>query len=191
MVPEAAVELRWPSQTIDASAFREAMANVAASVCLVTAGSGGHRLGRTITAAFSLSGTPPSILVSLDAKSALMEAIRQTERFSFCVLTKEQAEIADAFAGKVLPERRFDPEQWQDWPSGNPRLAQAAVAIDCQVLGYIAMGSHVLVAGGICEVDIEPHWSPLIWHRRDYTSVDRAQTDRRAPRNMLGGHRRP
>lgn len=86
---------------IEMQDFRNAMASLAASACLVTAGEGAARLGRTVTAAMLLTGTPPTILVSIDATSALAVLIRKRAGFSFAMLAVGQRDIADAFAGNA------------------------------------------------------------------------------------------
>jgi flavin reductase len=153
---------------IDGREFRDAMASLAASACVVTAREGAERLGRTVTAVLSLSADPPAILISIDADSALAAAIRACGGFSLAILADNQRDIADAFAGGEHAERRFGFGTWRDWPSGHPQLAGAVATLDCAVIGEIATASHVLFAGGPQGIEIDGTKGPLIWHDRRY-----------------------
>ncbi|WP_226554321.1 flavin reductase family protein [Celeribacter naphthalenivorans] len=156
---------------IEMQDFRDAMASLAATACLVTAGEGEMRLGRTVTAAMSLTGAPPAILVSIDATSELAALIRKRAGFSFAMLAEGQRDIADAFAGKRPPEQRFEQGIWDSWPSGHPRLTQAVATMECAVIGEIDLGSHILFAGGLSGIALDRAARPLVWHDRRYNAV--------------------
>ncbi|MGB0748541.1 MAG: flavin reductase family protein [Magnetospiraceae bacterium] len=151
--------------------FRDAMASLAASVCVVTARSGSERLGRTVTAAMSLGIDPPAILVSINAGSDLATMIRASGGFSIAILSEFQQDVADAFAGKQGVEHRFGYGDWKDWPSGHPRLDGAVAALDCAVIGEMDVADHILFAGGPREIDLDDTQTPLVWHHRRYNSV--------------------
>ena len=148
--------------------FRDAMAAFGTTVCLVTAGTGAGRLGRTVTSVFSLSVDPPSILISIDISSDLADAIAGAYGFSFAMLSQAQRDVADAFAGRREPEERFEAGSWSEWPSGHPRLAGAVVAMDCDLIGTMETETHRLFAGGVTGIETDPGRLPLIWHRRAY-----------------------
>ena len=156
---------------ISSTEFRSAMAALAASVCVVTAGKGKERQGRTVTAAFSLAIDPPTILVSIDAHASLAAIMHEEQEFSFALLSEKQQGIADAFAGKVAPETRFDEGNWSQWPSGTPCLFDAVAAFDCEVSAEIDLSGHRLFAGRIRSMVLDNSLPPLIWHQRHYTSV--------------------
>ncbi|WP_319517431.1 flavin reductase family protein [uncultured Martelella sp.] len=157
--------------SIDPRDFRDAMASLAATVCIVGAASEGERAGRTATAVFSLSGSPPSILVSIDTSAHLTTLIGREGRFSLAMLAGTQWTVADAFAGRIAPAHRFKCGTWSAWSSGNPKLEGAMVALDCEVIGRIDTGTHTLFAGGIVDIAREERASPLIWHDRGYKAV--------------------
>ncbi len=151
--------------------FRDAMASLGATACVVTARRGDRLIGRTVTSVFSLSVDPPSILISIAIGSELAEAIAETYGFSFAMLAEPQRAIADAFAGRGDPEKRFDHGNWTEWPSGHPRLAGAVAAMDCDLIGTMETETHVLFAGGGTGVEGNPDAQPLIWHQRAYKGL--------------------
>lgn len=148
--------------------FRAAMSAMAATVTVVTARRGDERLGRTVTSVLSLSVNPPAILISIDMVSRLADVIAKTGRFSFAMLAEDQQHLADAFAGAVDPEERFDVGEWSAWPSGSPMLQGAVSALDCEVIGSIETGTHVLFAGAVIEAETITSRSPLLWQRHHY-----------------------
>lgn len=156
---------------VDSAAYRDTMALMGVTVCLVTATLEGERLGRTVSSVLSLSARKPAILVSVDTDSRLAAFITRTRSFSFAMFADNQQEVADAFAGRVDPGRRFDTGEWCSWSSGHPRLVGAVATMDCKVIGTIETGSNTLFAGGVVDLDAVAGRAPLIWHRRQYRSL--------------------
>lgn len=148
--------------------FRTAMSGLAASVHVVTARRGEERIGRTATAVISLSASPPAVLVSIDLMSRLADIITATGGFSVALLAEGQTDVADAFAGRLRPPERFSVGEWGEWPSGQPLLRGAVTALDCEVIGAIETGTHMLFAGAIIEVETATERPPLLWQRHGY-----------------------
>lgn len=153
---------------VDGTEFRAALSGMAASVCLVTARRGDERIGRTVTSVMSLSANPPAILISIDIVSRLADFIAKTGGFSFAVLADNQQLVADAFAGRVDPDDRFGHGRWEHWPSGHPKLTGAVSVLDCDVIGSIETGTHVLFAGAIADAETTTTQAPLLWQRHNY-----------------------
>lgn len=151
--------------------FRDAMASFATTACVVTARHGEKRLGRTVTSLFSLSIDPPSVLVSIDITSDLADMIGKSCGFSLAMLAETQRDVAEAFAGRGDPDKRFGHGRWSAWSSGHPRLAGAVVAMDCAVVGTMETETHVLFAGGVTGLEVNRDTPPLIWHQRRYKSL--------------------
>lgn len=168
-----AMRLRPPRQPVVGNAeFRAAMAGMASTVGVVTARRGDEQIGRTVTSMLSLSMSPPTILVSIDIMSRLADLIARTGGFSLALLAEDQADVADAFAGRVEPHERFNAGQWQQWPSGHPMLLGAVTALDCDVIGSIETGTHVLFAGAIIETASTSGRAPLLWQRQRYRRLE-------------------
>lgn len=166
------MKLHPPRQPVVSDAeFRAAMAGMASTVSLVTARRGAERIGRTVTSMLSLSINPPTILISIDIMSRLADLIAKTGGFSLAVLAEDQADIADAFAGHVTPDERFNTGSWSQWPSGHPMLLGAVTALDCDVVGSIETGTHVLFAGAIIEAETTTSRAPLLWQRHRYHQI--------------------
>src|SRR4051794_32267083 len=165
------MRLREPAHPpVRLAEFRETMGSMAATVSLVTTTHARETIGRTVTAALSLGATPPSVLVSIDITARLADLILMSRGFSMAMLAHGQELIGDAFAGK-LGDDRFTYGEWGNWPSGNPLLMGAAATLDCELIGTIETGTHVLFAGAIVHSEISPQLEPLIWHRHRYRTL--------------------
>ena len=88
------------------------------------------------------------------------------------MLAEEQAEVADAFAGKLPIPRsdRFSRGTWSAWPSGRPKLDGAVAVIDCHLIGLTEVATHTLFVGLVTEVETRDA-SPLLWSLRRYARV--------------------
>ncbi len=164
-----AMRLRLPSRPVVGNAeFRAAMSSIGSSVHVVTARRGDERIGRTVTSLMSLAAEPPTLMVSIDIMSRLADLIAKTGGFSVSALADDQHAIADAFAGRVEAGERFNLGDWSAWPSGHPMLLGTAAAMDCEVIGSIETGTHVLFAGAIVDAETTTSRAPLIWQRHGY-----------------------
>lgn len=164
-----AMTLRAPiGSVIGDSEFRSAMSAIGSTVHVVTARHGEERIGRTVTSLMSLAAQPPTLLVSIDLTSRLAGLIVQTGGFSVAALASDQDAVASAFAGRVQASERFELGEWSAWPSGHPMLLGAASALDCEVVGAIETGTHVLFAGAIVNAETTTSRTPLIWQRHSY-----------------------
>ncbi|WP_118137439.1 flavin reductase [Oceanicella sp. SM1341] len=155
----------------DPQRFRDAMAALAATTCLVSAAGDGRRTGRIVTAAFSLAVEPPSVLVSIRADSELAAVIGRTGGLSFAMLGEVQRPVAEAFAGGTPAEQRFRHGDWRAWPSGHPRLLGAVACMDCTVSDEAVMAGHRLFAAVPRRIDFDKTRAPLVWHDRRFCGV--------------------
>lgn len=159
------------SPGVSRAAFAESFSRMASTVCVVGASEGEMLHGRTATAVLSLSAEPPSLLVSIKGGCPLAKAIRATGGFSLAMLSEGQELVADAFAGKVEPERRHLIGVWGAWPSGRPHLIGAAAAIDCELAGTIVAADHELFVGTVIATDVPARSRPLLWANRQYGAL--------------------
>lgn len=115
--------------------FKNAMAKLVFSISVVTARHENEQHGRIVTSFMPLSATPPQIMVSIDVRSRLIDLIGLSRRFSISFLSAGQEIVGDTFAGKTLQDDRFSISDWDHWPSGNPKLSNALLSMDCELVG--------------------------------------------------------
>ncbi|QCM03380.1 flavin reductase [Agrobacterium tumefaciens] len=173
MVNHAHIPLKaCASPMISPREFKDSMAGLTFTVAVATASHGGERIGRTITSFMPLSAEPPLMIISVDASSRMVDLVAASRRFSVAALSRGQEEIADVFAGKGNLPDRFSIGDWDTWPSGNPKLADATLAIDCELVGSIDAADHILFVGAITEAISDRLRKALLWSDRAYTGTD-------------------
>ena len=79
--------------------FRDAMASLSAAVNVVTTEGEAGRCGITATAVCSVTDTPPSVMVCINANSAMNPVFQGNGKLCINVLNHEQEIMARHFAG--------------------------------------------------------------------------------------------
>ncbi|MBO9655043.1 MAG: flavin reductase [Agrobacterium tumefaciens] len=156
--------------------FKDAMAGLAFTVAVATACHAGERIGRTITSFMPLSAEPPLLMISIDACSRMVDLIAANRGFSVAALARGQEDIADMFAGKGSLPDRFCLGAWSTWPSGNPKLADTLLSMDCELVGSIDAADHILFVGAIVEATSDPLRLALLWNKRGYADTGEGST---------------
>jgi len=151
------------------ASFRDAMRRLAATVTIITAGSPGQRHGITATAVTSLSMDPPSLLVCVNRSSSLHSLLGESNRFCVNLLRSEQADLSNAFSGKLPSEERFLHGAWKEDKDGLPYLADAQASIFCTRHGAVDHGSHSIFIGAVESVRMIDEVSPLLYSNGAYS----------------------
>jgi len=141
-----------PAAAIDAQAFRQAMRQLAGGVCAISASDGeDRRTGMTVTSVVSLSLQPAELLVSINQNSSSWPVIACSGRFGVNLLGAGQATVAQRFAGVggVQGIQRYEGGDWRQGGDGVWLLADAPVALACEVAQVWTRHSHALVVGRI------------------------------------------
>jgi flavin reductase (DIM6/NTAB) family NADH-FMN oxidoreductase RutF len=125
--------------------FRSVMTRLARPVSIVTCAFDGNPYGATVSAFGSQSMDPPLMLVSLNQRSRLLQAISQACRFRINVLSAGQEEVAARFASKLTPDR-FIGRGW-NYDDGLPLLFDAQAWITCVLAQVIHGGDHAILLG--------------------------------------------
>jgi flavin reductase (DIM6/NTAB) family NADH-FMN oxidoreductase RutF len=150
--------------------FRSAMSRVCAPVSVVTTVEDGRPHGTTVSSFFSLSMTPPMVLVSLAIGSDLLATVRRTGIFGLNILAAGQSVIALRCAGKG-PDKLHG----IDWSEecGVVRLPGVAAWVACTVRRIVEGGDHLLVLGDIVAAEAN-EVAPLTYHARTFGTHLRA-----------------
>ena len=136
-------------QPASREAFRDGMAHLAAAVNIITTDGPGGRAGFTATAVCSVTDSPPTLLVCLNATSSAAEIFGRNSALCVNTIAASQTEIAMAFGGKIPMPERFAGAQWHRDVSGAPVLTGASVAFDCRITDRKEIGTHIVL---FCEV---------------------------------------
>jgi flavin reductase (DIM6/NTAB) family NADH-FMN oxidoreductase RutF len=146
-----------------AELFREAMAGLGSGVAVVTARRpDGHPCGLAATSVSSLSGDPPSVLVSVAHSSRCHTALVEGTHFGVHVLAAGQEPLAHEFAGRG--DDKFAGVDWT-WDDGVPRIAGALAYLRCARTNAIDVYDHSLLIGDVTGGELTPG-EPLFYYQR-------------------------
>ena len=149
--------------------FFEGMSRVAATVNVVTTNGTAGRGGITVSAMTSVAAEPPTLLICIHDDSPTCDMIKSNRSFCVNVLKDGQAELSDAFAGRLpFDEEEFlKSDRWTTSESGSLILIDALVSFDCVVTQYMQVGTHTVFFGQIL-MSAYAEGSPLIYVNRAY-----------------------
>lgn len=151
------------------TSFIEAMSRIAASVAVVTTDGEAGRFGLTVSAMCSVTADPPTLLVCINRKNPIGDAIRTNGRFAVNSLRADQRRVAEAFAGR--PRRGepydFDISRWHTGATGSPLLTGAIAQCDCLLQDTHEVGTHTIFIGAVQEA-LDTPGSPLVYGRRAF-----------------------
>jgi flavin reductase (DIM6/NTAB) family NADH-FMN oxidoreductase RutF len=156
-----------------ANRLADAMRQLPGGVCIITAGVAPNRTGYTGTAVFSLSVDPERVVISVGRSSSSYPVIRDGGFFGLNILSADQQEIADRFAGRggVKGEARFNGADWVIGASGASLLVGALAALDCRVEEIIERHSHAIIVGEPLSITTQPLSGALVYWRSRYVST--------------------
>jgi flavin reductase len=156
-----------------AERFKQGMRELAAGVCVVATSEAGRRYGLTVTAVCSLSADPPSLLVCVNRTTEAHDPILRTGRLSVNVLTADQIDIAQRFAGAngCNGEARFAAGNWEETETGVPLLGSCLAAFACSVFERGHQRTHTILQCFVDEVRVNNGSPPLLYAGRHYASL--------------------
>jgi len=160
--------------TIEPDLFRRAMRSWATGVTIVTSMHEGVRHGMTVSSFTSLSMTPPQVMVAITDNVRTRALISKSGIFGVTLLSEEQREISDRFAGRV-PDNldRFDGLETFSLQTGVPLLAGGLACFDCRVTSSFESGDHTIFVGDVLAAKkLHDDW-PLVYFNRDYRQLQK------------------
>jgi flavin reductase (DIM6/NTAB) family NADH-FMN oxidoreductase RutF len=155
--------------------FRGAMRQLTGGVSVITVGRGKDISGMTVTSVSSLSVDPPALIVSVNRGASSWPLLKRYGFFGVNILTSDQIDIAERFAGKdgLKGAERFAGAQWTTRASGVPLLSGALAAIDCEVEEIIERHSHGIVIGRVLDLQLSTRTAALAYWQGQYVAIDR------------------
>jgi flavin reductase len=159
--------------------FLSGMRLAGSGVSIVTACATDERCGATVSALCSLTVEPPSVLVCINRTSRTAGAIRDSGAFCANLLSDEQVNLAELFAGRAASgEERFRHGRWSRMVTGSPVLEGSLASFDCELASMLPFGSHYIFVGQVKDVRLG-EGQPLLYCDRSYGRIERT------PRNPI------
>ncbi|MFB7303678.1 flavin reductase family protein [Heyndrickxia sporothermodurans] len=151
---------------MDDRLFRTVMGKFATGVTVITTSTNDKVHGMTANAFMSVSLNPKLILISIGNHANMKKYIEESGKFTVNILSKEQQEESQYFAGQLNEKREI---QFQ-WIAGVPILPRSIANIVCDVYESHLAGDHTLFIGEVKDIHTEDG-DPLTFYRGKYDCI--------------------
>ncbi|MCO6185749.1 flavin reductase family protein [Rhizobium sp. L1K21] len=158
---------------IDPQEYRNAMARYAGHVQIVTTAFEGALRGVTITAACSVSDSPPMVLVCLNHGNPHNDIFSQSGIFALNTLGEEHQTLANHFSGfsGLTEEERFEQAEWDVLATGAPVLRGAIANYDCRIVDVKRASTHNVFFGEVAGLRLGNGSKSLVYMDRGYHAI--------------------
>ena len=155
--------------TLDSEQLRRAMRAWTTGVTVITAMHDGRQYGMTANSFTSISLEPPLVSLTMKRLTHTHELVEKSGEFSVTVLSSEQKELSDRFAGKS-PEikDRFEGVPTETLVIKAPLLKGGLAYFNCRVLNSMPAGENTLFVAEVIAVRGDGEGDPLVYHNRVY-----------------------
>lgn len=154
---------------IDAKTFWRALAARATGVVVATARGPDGPAGFLALSATHVTADPPTMLVSIDKRTAALNAVLHGKHFALNFLAAGDKALADMFGGRgeTRGADRFAPERWGMLTTGAPILNDAVGAMDCVLEDTMDRSGVIIAIGRVVDVVVRDG-EPLLFYRGAY-----------------------
>jgi flavin reductase (DIM6/NTAB) family NADH-FMN oxidoreductase RutF len=158
---------------IDAKTFWRMLGMRAVGVTIVTAQGEDGPAGFLALSATHVTADPPSMLVSIDDRTAALKAVQHSRHFAINYLAAADQALADSFGGRgpLKGSDRFEPGRWRTLATGAPILADSIGAIDCTLAEAFRYHSTTIAVGRVAAFTVSERSDALIFFGGGYRSV--------------------
>lgn len=151
--------------------FKNALKLWASGVTVVTAKTEVFGLkGMTATSFSSVSLEPPQILVCINKTADTGDAVLDAQSFAINILTADQQDLSNQFAGGASQEERFANVNWHSGETGSPIFDDALVSMECIVVQQVSAGTHWVVIGEVQQINCRGG-NPLLYYNSAYREL--------------------
>lgn len=155
--------------TLDSEQLRRTMRAWTTGVTVITAKHNDQQYGMTVNSFTSISLEPPLVSLTLKRLTHTHDLVEKSGEFSVTILSSEQKELSDRFAGK-FPEikDRFEGVPTETLVIEAPLLKGGLAYFNCRVLNSFPAGENTLFIAEVIAVSGDGEGDPLIYHNRVY-----------------------
>jgi flavin reductase (DIM6/NTAB) family NADH-FMN oxidoreductase RutF len=150
------------STQFDNTEFRKAMGTFATGVTVVTTTKENDVVGMTANSFTSISLNPPLVLVSVGKNLSMHGNIHEAGFFGVTVLSGDQIDASNYFAGKRTPE--VEATLTYDWHESIPMLSGGLANVACRLWAEYDGGDHTLFLGEVVGLKVHSTANPLLYH---------------------------
>jgi flavin reductase (DIM6/NTAB) family NADH-FMN oxidoreductase RutF len=133
----------------------------------------GQRHGMTVNSFMSVSLDPATIIVSLQTGSRTHELVNKSGAFGLTILSAQQQNISDLFAGRAEVADRFADVKIETLVTGSPLITGGLAWMDCRVSQSIDAGMNTLILAEVVAARNLSQDAPLVYHDRAYWKLSK------------------
>jgi flavin reductase (DIM6/NTAB) family NADH-FMN oxidoreductase RutF len=151
---------------IDPGHFRRALGMFATGVLVVTTRSGEGIHGMTANSFTSVSLSPPLVLICIDHRATMKEALNRSGHYGLSILAQDQQHLSRHFSSKTKSDVEV---QFEDL-EGVPVIQNALAQFSCRITQAPQAGDHLIFIG---EVNAYRHalGEPLLYFGGSYKQL--------------------
>ena len=158
---------------VDNQRYRQILGHFATGVTIVIAEVAGSWHGMTANSFTSVSLDPPLILLAIDHKARMKDAIQKNRPLTISILRDSQTALSQLFAQVDPLGDPFSGLQVERAQSGVPYLKDALAYVACRITANSSEGDHDLVICRVEELAVLGPGNPLIFFQGRYHRIDR------------------
>ncbi|HVX57104.1 MAG TPA: flavin reductase [Candidatus Saccharimonadales bacterium] len=154
--------------------FRNAMAQLAAAVNIITTAGPAGRGGFTASAVCSVTDDPPTLLVCMHRSSAQHALFVANSVLCVNTLAAGHQNLSTVFAGvpAMSITERFGLTDWESLATGAPVLPSALASFDCRIVETVDKGTHSVFFAEVLAMKRNPERAHgLVYFSRRYHQV--------------------
>lgn len=161
--------------SLEPEKLRHAMRAWTTGVAIVTSTYAGQQYGMTVNSFTSISLEPPLVSVTLKRLTHTHDLVVKSGMFAVTILTAEQKELSDRFAGKFPNVTdRFDGVQTERLsPADAPVFKNGMAYFHCRVVSSMPVGENTLFVAEVTAAHGEGEGNPLVYHNREYWRLNK------------------
>lgn len=155
---------------LDPLAFRQALGMFATGVLIVTTRWGDRIHGMTANSFTSVSLTPPLVLICIDHRASMREALQDSGHYGLSVLSHDQQHLSRHFSSRKGSDLDVQFDELGDVPV----IAGALAQFSCRIVQSPDAGDHLIFIG---EVTAHRHDSgePLLYFGGGYKHLHKPE----------------
>jgi flavin reductase (DIM6/NTAB) family NADH-FMN oxidoreductase RutF len=162
-----------PEKTIDGKSFWGTLGQRPIGASIVTAQGADGPAGFLALSASHVTANPPTMLVSIDDRTAALAALTHGRHFAINYLPADARDIAEMFGGRgtIKGVDRFEAGRWHTLTSGAPVFKDAIGVFDCVLEETFRYGSTTIAIGRVVDLAAKGDSEALVFFRGQYLKL--------------------
>jgi flavin reductase (DIM6/NTAB) family NADH-FMN oxidoreductase RutF len=118
---------------------------------------------------------PPILALSINPLHSSYALLKEGGFFTVNVLKKGQKVLATHFAKRIIDEEKLTSVEWYEAKYGAPIIDSAMAWFECELVGEIQSGDHMLVLGRVIAGELlDENATPMDYHEMEGTDATMA-----------------